>query len=232
MINYRYITILFTIISINFYSAAVAAAATSSIIHDPNIQHSSTLSIIYDPPNNHMEPSAISVFARGSDPISVIYYELDSDGTTCNDPTTSSNMITYSTPYIEVKTLFKGKRNRILKLIAVILNDVTGIPIYRSQQYELNYIVEGGDRPYSYGFLVPGTESNGYFLRFRIQVPATARAQSASGQEFADFFSYLGYGTYPSTPYPQIKALNLVNIDPDLQGFEGGFAGMIIYPSI
>lgn len=214
--------ILFTIILVDFHPA------TSSIILDPNILHSSTLSIIYDPPNNHMEPAAISVFARGSDPTSVIYYELDTDGKSCNDPTTSSTMITYSTPYIEVKTLFKGKRNRILKLIAVLIDD-NDVPIYRSQQYELNYIVEGGDRPDSYGFLIPGTESNGYFLRFRIQVPATARAQSASGQEFADFFSYLGYGTYQSTPYPQIKALNLVDIDPDLQGFEGGFAGMIIH---
>ena len=216
--------ILFTIILVDFHPA------TSSIILDTDIVYSSTLSIIYDPPNNHMEPAAISVFARGSDPTSVIYYELDTDGTlaSCKDPTTSSTMITYSTPYIEVKTLFKGKRNRILKLVAVLLND-KGILIYRSQQYELNYIVEGGDRPDSYGFLIPGTESNGYFLRFRIQVPATARAQSASGQEFADFFSYLGYGTYPSTPYPQIEALNLVAIDPDLQGFEGGFAGMIIH---
>lgn len=215
--------ILFTIILVDFHPAT-----SSSIILDLNILQSSTLSIIYDPPNNHMEPAAISVFARGSDPTSVIYYELDTDGTTCNDPTTSSTMITYNTPYIEVKTLFKGKRNRILKLIAVLFND-NGIPVYRSQQYELNYIVEGGDRPDSYGFLIPGTESNGYFLRFRIQVPATARAQSASGQEFADFFSHLGYGTYPSTPYPQIEALNLVDIDPDLQGFEGGFAGMIIH---
>lgn len=219
----RYI-ILFTIIFVDFHRAAAAII--------DSIEESPTLSIIYDPPNNHMEPSAISVFARGSDPTSVIYYELDKDGITCNDPTTSSTMITYSTPYIELKTLFKGKRNRILKLIAVILND-NGIPVYRSQQYELNYIVEGGDRPESYGFLVPGIESNGYFLRFRIQVPATARAQSASGQEFADFFSNLGYGTYKSDPdqtdYPQIKALNLVDIDPDLQGFEGGFAGMIIH---
>jgi len=196
----------------------------ASIVNDNTIQYSSTLTILYDPPNNHMEPAAISIFARSNDPTSVIFYELDTDGKTCSDPTTSSTMITYDTPYIEVKTLFKGKRNRILKLIAVILNSI-GKPIYRSQQYELNYIIEGGDRPDSYGFLIPSIESNGFFIRFRLQVPATARAQSASGQEFADFFSDLGYGTYPATPNPQIKALNLVQIDPDLQGFEGGFAG-------
>ena len=48
---------------------------------------------------------------------------------------------------------------------------------------------------------------------------ASARAQAAGNQEFADFSTYLGLGTYE----PQIQALNLLRIDPDLKGFEGGF---------
>ena len=50
---------------------------------------------------------------------------------------------------------------------------------------------------------------------------AKARAQTAGGQEFADFYSHLGYGTYAN----QTHALHLPDIDPDLNGFEGGFAG-------
>ena len=49
---------------------------------------------------------------------------------------------------------------------------------------------------------------------------ATARAQSASGQEYADFFSSLGIGTYAD----QANALFLPGLVPDLTGFEGGFA--------
>jgi hypothetical protein len=54
-----------------------------------------------------------------------------------------------------------------------------------------------------------------------LEIEAAARAQLAGGQEFADFATPLGVGTYAT----QIRALYLLGIDPDLQGFEGGFPG-------
>ncbi len=92
----------------------------------------------------------------------------------------------------------------------------------RSELLTLEYIVEGSARPYSYGFLVPGIESGGYFVRFAMEVAGVARAQAAGGQEFADFFTDLGIGTYAT----QIDALNLMAMG-NLTGFEGGFAGSI-----
>lgn len=51
---------------------------------------------------------------------------------------------------------------------------------------------------------------------------AVARAQAAGTQEFADFFTELGVGTYSS----QVTALHLPSLDPDLTGFEGGVPGL------
>lgn len=48
---------------------------------------------------------------------------------------------------------------------------------------------------------------------------AAARAQAAGGQEFAYFSSYLGVGTYPG----QLAHIHLPDLDPDLNGFEGGY---------
>jgi hypothetical protein len=131
--------------------------------------------------------------------------------------------MTYDTPYIQLDTPFKAKRGRVLTVVAVVM-DETGV--HRSHQYQLQYNVEGAARKDSFGFLVPGIESSGYFVRYGIEIKAKARAQVAGGQEFADFNTYLGIGTYSGVDQEQIKALNLLLIDPDLQGFEGGFPGM------
>ena len=69
---------------------------------------------------------------------------------------------------------------------------------------------------------MPGVESGGYFVRVGIEMSAEARAQLAGGQEFADFATELGIGTYSD----QLRLLHLLSIDPDLNGFEGGFTGM------
>ena len=53
-----------------------------------------------------------------------------------------------------------------------------------------------------------------------IEVPAAARAQVAGGQEFADFNTSLGIGTYST----QLKLLHLPSIDRELGGFEGAFS--------
>lgn len=74
----------------------------------------------------------------------------------------------------------------------------------------------------SYGFFVPGPETQGHFLSVALEMKATARAQSAKGQEFADFFSDLGIGTYKT----QANSLHLPSLIPGLPllGYEGGFA--------
>ena len=77
----------------------------------------------------------------------------------------------------------------------------------------MHYVVESSDRPNSFGFLVPGVESKGVysfyyslthslthskgiFLRVGLEMKAAARAQTAGGQEFADFNTKLATGTY------------------------------------
>lgn len=68
---------------------------------------------------------------------------------------------------------------------------------------------------------MPGLQGGGYFARLTIESAAAARAQLAGGQEFADFNTTLGIGTYAD----QLRLLHLPTIDPDLIGFEGGFGG-------
>ena len=67
-------------------------------------------------------------------------------------------------------------------------------------------------------------ETDGYFTRLGIEMSAAARAQLAGGQEFADFATDLGIGTYSD----QLRLLHLPTIDKDLNGFEGGFTGKLI----
>jgi hypothetical protein len=55
-----------------------------------------------------------------------------------------------------------------------------------------------------------------------------ARAQLAGGQEFADFNTTLGIGTYQE----QLRLIHLPTIDPDLIGFEGGFSSTPPLPSL
>mmetsp|Transcript_7911 Transcript_7911/g.13110 ORF Transcript_7911/g.13110 Transcript_7911/m.13110 type:complete len:630 (+) Transcript_7911:171-2060(+) len=181
------------------------------IVDHPDITLDTDLILYVDPPNGHSSPHAMAAFARASDPAARVYY--DEFG---RMPFLNGTFLTYNTPYIQLDTPFQASRNRTLVVVAVV-EDETGI--YRSEQYVLDYFVEGSDRPDSFGFLVPGIESGGYFVRYGIEIKATARAQVAGGQEFADFFTNLGIGTYPT----QIQALDLTALDPDLMGFEGGF---------
>lgn len=55
-------------------------------------------------------------------------------------------------------------------------------------------------------------------MKFVLENVASARATTTS-QEFADFYSTNGIGTYEG----QVRPMKLINIDPDLTGFEGGF---------
>jgi len=59
----------------------------------------------------------------------------------------------------------------------------------------------------------------GTFVSVALEMAAAARAQAAGGQEFADYSTNLGVGTYSG----QVQPLQLPLIDPDLNGFEGGY---------
>lgn len=191
------------------------------LVIEKNITLDSALTIYYDPPNGHMEPTALAIFVRayydGAEneysQNARIYYDATGAELTLN-----SSYADYASPYIELTTAFKAIRYKTISLIAVTDKESGQV---RSNKITLNYIVEGGARPKSYGFLVPGIESGGYFLGIELETAAAARAQAAGSQEFADFTTELGIGTYET----QIQALRLTDLDPDLTGFEGGFAG-------
>jgi len=185
---------------------------------ETNITLSNSLILVVDPPEGHSSPAALGVFARASDPDAVVFY--DTNG---NSPTFNSKNLSYRSPFIELDTPFQASRNRTIAMIAYLEteNEDGTVTIVRSELIRRNYFVEGSARENSFGFLVPGVESGGFFIKFGLEIAAQARAQVAGGQEFANFSSNLGIGTYDV----QVAALDLVSLDPDLTGFEGGFPG-------
>lgn len=205
----------FIICLINFLSYAQTDDEDEPIITSEDVELSTELELKFDPPYGHSSATALGVFVWASDPNARIYYEAEQDFTFI-DPTLNSSFATLAEPYIQLDTPFKASRNRTLTIVAVV---VTEEGIFRSEQHQIRYFVEAAERPFSYGFLIPGIESSGYFVQFGMEIEASARAQVAGGQEFADFFSELGLGTYEN----QIQALDLTAIDPELIGFEGGF---------
>lgn len=129
---------------------------TTDYIQD-TVSLSSSLTLLYDPPDQHVSPTALGVYVQSNDPSAVIYYEFDG-----SMPTFSSPYVTVSTPYIEMDTPYLASRNRSITIVAV---QKTYDGYARSEQYTLNYYIEATNRPYSYGFLVPGIETSGYFLK-------------------------------------------------------------------
>lgn len=198
-----------------------------SILDETTIPKSSDVVLSWDPPDTFVSITGLGVFTRcrytpEPDADIKIYYEIGAaEDSVYQNATLDSLYATNDSPYIALDTPFKASRNRILTLICVIqfVNDNKETEKYRSQQVTLNYVVEASARPYAHGFLVPGVESSGMFIKFQLEVAAKARAQTAGGQEFANFFSYLGKGTYEE----QVRPLNLTKLIPDLIGFEGGF---------
>jgi hypothetical protein len=199
----------------------------TTILENSEIVYDNSFELQYDPPNGYFSNTALAVhvFVVPDKENLKIYYEVDG-----NKPTLSSSFATFDKPYIQLTTPFGYGRLRNLTIVAVYESE---FGIFRSAQHALHYYVEASARPSSYAFLVPGLESNGAFLGLGIEMNASARAQivTAGGSvgtgtnEFADFFSYLGIGTYEGQTFP----LNLSAIDPQLVGFEGGFAGMSLY---
>ena len=74
---------------------------------------------------------------------------------------------------------FGSKRNRTLTIVAVVnAQFVDGKWVgMRSEQHQMWYIIEASARPLAYGFLVPGVETTGHFVKFVIEAAAAARAQ-------------------------------------------------------
>ena len=180
-----------------------------------------TLKIFWDPPINSTIPHALGLYVWCSDKNAKIYYNLDVLGNLL-PVTFDSEYVDFSAPYIHIATPYQSSRFRKVQLIAVLSNsDGT---YKRSALTKLSYNVEGSDRPNSFAFLVPGLNSDGYFLKIAIENKASARAQSAGSQEFADFYTDDGIGTYDTsvTATAQVSFLRLLDIDPDLTGFEGG----------
>lgn len=185
----------------------------------------SDLTIFIDPPEGHSSPAALGVFVRASDPEAVVYYDEQGG----NPKLLTTNNLTYDSPYLQLDTPFKASRNRTITFIARlrVITEVAGVEetnYYVSEIVTRHFFVEGSARALSYGHLVPGVESGGFFVSFGLEMAATARAQVAGGQEFADFNTTLGIGTYLN----QVAALNLTKIDTDLTGFEGGFPGTLM----
>lgn len=185
----------------------------TSILEDSSIKYHESLTVYYDPPSMATSATALGVFVRASLPDAKIYYEIYDAKTGYRKITSSSPYATYASPYIQIDTPYLSPRTRHLQFVAVLGTK-------RSSSFNLTYFVEAGSRPYSYAFLVPGLETKGYFLKAGIEMKATARAQTAGGQEFADFFTALGVGSYKS----QVVSMLLQLIDPDLKAFEGGLA--------
>jgi hypothetical protein len=182
------------------------------------------LELYIDPPEGFFSSTALGVFMRcisskGDSENTKVYYTIDGD-----EPTRGSSFTTYEFPYVHLDTPFKIGRSRVFK--AVCTEKSIDGNTYRSELITRHYTIEGASRPDSYGFLVPGVNGGGYFTRITLEMESQARAQLAGGQEFADFNTTLGIGTYRE----QLRLIHLPSIDPDLIGFEGGFSSTVPPP--
>jgi hypothetical protein len=192
------------------------------------------LQLFVDPPEGYFASKALGVFmrclsAKGDSTNTKVYYTIDGD-----EPTKQSSYTTYEFPYVHIDTPFRVGRSRVFQ--AVCTEKSIDGNFYRSELITRHFTIEAGSRPKrfspavpvsltlpltsSYGFFVPGVNGGGYFTRVTLEMESKARAQLAGGQEFADFNTTLGIGTYQD----QLRLLHLPSIDPDLIGFEGGFS--------
>lgn len=206
------------------------------------------ITVAADPPSGTFSPSALGMYVESNVKDAIIFYTVSYNLEGEEAPPSDDNYPMYdneqrfngidaenaivtdtpntyvafnNTPYIHIDTPFGKGRNVRVIIIAVGYDSIRD-EWSRSQELTFHYVVEASDRPKSYGFFVPGPETKGHFVSVALEMKATARAQSAKGQEFADFFADLGIGTYPD----QVYSLHLPTALPGfhLEGFEGGFA--------
>jgi hypothetical protein len=145
---------------------------TSSTSYYTRYTYDSSITLSYDPPYGFFSSTVLGVYVYCNEPTATIYVAEDGNFPKIGDATTYSRNA--SSPYIQLNTPFGVGRQRTITIVAVVEEGQK-----RSLQYKIKYFVEGSDRPASYGFLVPGVESNGTFLGFAIEMNATARAQSS-----------------------------------------------------
>lgn len=102
----------------------------------------------------------LGVFVRcNNNPDAKIYYEISYNGKV-DDLTDSSPYITYNSPYLSVNTPFGEVPRRQVFFQAVYEDPITFV-ISKGPVYNATYWIEGGARPKSYFFLVPGVETEG-----------------------------------------------------------------------
>ena len=187
-------------------------------LNTPISQLSTTkdLNMIALPENGFFSPTALAVFLRCTSPTAVVYW------TTNNlPPTFASSSLTYDTPYLNLAQPYGCGRH--LRVRAIATETTVDSVLHISEEIDRTYLVESAARPLSKMYFIPGIDTDSYFVRVNIETAAAERAQASSGQEFADFNTSLGVGTY----YNQVIGLHLKSVcnDDALTGFEGGFSG-------
>ena len=203
------------------------------------------LTVMWDPPVGASCPTTLSVYVQATDPNAIIFYETNVAEESNAPLNMTSRVATSNRPYIQIQTPFRRyidgtaiepftMRNMTLSLVAVSTYNQFWI---RSQVYRLRYYIEGQARRNATGFLVPGIETDGWFIKFRMEMRSSLRAEAAIRQELADYdttsvspdpitgiiskarLHRIATGTYRN----QLNLLHLTELDPALTGFDGGF---------
>ena len=206
----------------------VIAQAPKQFVNDLSYKVDPLMKVIHEPAESGvLSPSALAVYVAANSPYSAkssvrIYYSFEkvnqgfaAAAVVPMQPTPSSPYATFKSPYIHISRPFGSQRNRTITFLMV-----DTVAMTRSESYTMWFFIEATNRPNSFAFMVPGVETKGQFVKFYFEMKAAARASASGGQEFADFFSPGGIGTYVGQTYP----LNLLAVDPALTGFEGGYA--------
>lgn len=180
-------------------------------------ENNPSILLIVDPPNGTVSMTSLGVYLWASNPNAQIYYTLNG-----SEPSLYGLSINRTNPYIQLDCASTTPIQTYLRAIALAYNSDTSY-WYSSNEIFVQYMIESDQRPYSYGFFVPGVESNGIFLRLGLEMKALPRAQFFGGQEYADFKTFDGVGTYAG----QILTIPLLSFDDDLTGFEGGFSASV-----
>ena len=141
---------------------------TTPISRIPNIIPSTSLKLMWDPPSGHFSHTTLALYVEATFPDALVFYEF-----AMLEPNITSPVAVTGSPYIQLQTPFEGilvspalLRNLTITLVAVRMKDNI---FYRSQIQVLHYFVEGQARKNSYGFLVPGVETSGKFVRFKLE---------------------------------------------------------------
>jgi hypothetical protein len=157
---------------------------------------SHSLTIFYDPPYGASFNTVAGIYVRPSDPKAIIFYEHNVAEEAIIYPNMTSPVATVLQPYIQMQTPFRRYastgaaiepstlRNLTLTLVAVSVHNQYWI---RSKVYEIRYYVEGQARRNSTAFLVPGVQTDGWFVKFKMEMRSALRAQAAIRQELADY---------------------------------------------